>query len=233
MNMRRSLSQLLAGATLIGALAATGGCGKGDANGKLLSSDKIKAGESEFLLARAHDFDRACETLYLNVPVRTQLGDATEDVKGAFAAAEDVDASPTKIRRWDYVLMHNQQNPQSYEAIFIGEWHPVHGRKAANGPNYALFTPLRCVVTKSAVQLFELEPPFVEDAGAGPSKRSAAIVAKYSRIAPGVGESVEQRTQEFATSDKANVKEAAALSVIVKEQEEHAAPTASGSSSPR
>jgi hypothetical protein len=232
MKMRRSPSQLLAGAMMIGVLAATG-CGKGDSNGKVLASDKIKVGESEFLLARAHDFDRLCETLYLNVPVRTQLRDATEDVKGAFAATEDVEASPTKIRRWDYVLMHNQQNPQSFESIFIGEWHPVHRKKPGNGPDYALFTPLRCVVTKSGVQLFELEPPFVEDAGAGPSKRSAAIVAKYSRVAPGVGESVEQRTQEFATSDKANVKEAPALSVIVKEQEEHPPSTASGSSAPR
>jgi hypothetical protein len=232
MKMRRSPSQLLAGVTLLGVLAATG-CGKGDSNGKLLTSDKIKVGESEFLLARAHDFDRACETLYLNVPVRKQLGDAAEDVKGAFASIEDVESSPTKIRRWDYVLMHNQQNPQSYESIFIGEWHPGHHKNPGNGPDYALFTPLRCIFTKSAVQLFELEPPFVEDAGAGPSKRSAAIVAKYSRVAPGVGESVEQRTQAFATSDKANVKEAAALSVVVKEQDEHPAATASGSSSPR
>jgi hypothetical protein len=198
----------------------------------VLASDKVKVAESEFLLARAHDFDRACETLYLNVPVRTQLRDATEDVKGAFAAIEDVEASPTKIRRWDYVLMHNQQNPQSYEAIFIGEWHPVHHKKPGNGPDYALFTPLRCVFTKSTVELFELEPPFVEDGGAGPSKRSADIVAKYSRVAPGVGESVEQRTKEFATFDKANVKEAAALSVVVKEQDDHPAATASGSSSP-
>jgi hypothetical protein len=232
MKTGRSPAAVLAGVTLTGVLAATG-CGKGDANGKLLASDKIKVGESEFLLARAHDFDRACETLYLNVPVRTQLRDATEDVKGAFATTEDVQASPTKIRRWDYVLMHNGQNPQSYESIFIGEWHPVHRKNPGNGPDYALFTPLRCVVTVSKVQLFELEPPFVEDAGDGPSKRSAAIVAKYSRVAPGVGESVEQRTQAFATSDKANVNEAAALSIIVKEQEAHPAPTASGSSSPR
>ncbi len=232
MKTGRSAAAVLAGVTLTGVLAATG-CGKGDANGKLLVSDKIKVGESEFLLARAHDFDRLCESLYLKVPVQTQLRDATEDVKGAFAATEDVQASPTKIRRWDYVLMHNQQNPQSYESIFIGEWHPVHRKKPGNGPDYALFTPLRCVVTKSTVQLFELEPPFVEDAGDGPSKRSAAIVAKYSRIAAGVGESVEQRTKEFASSDKANVNEAAALSIIVKEQGEHPAPTASGSSSPR
>jgi hypothetical protein len=232
MKTRKSPSQVIAGAALIGVVAATG-CGKGDSNGKVLASDKIKVAESEFLLARAHDFDRACESLYLKVPVQTQLRDVTEEVKGAFAATADVQASPTKIRRWDYVLMHNQQNPQSYESIFIGEWHPASRNKPGNGPDYALFTPLRCVVTKSTVQLFELEPPFVEDAGDGPSKRSAAIVAKYSHIAPGVGESVEQRTQEFATSDKANVNEAAALSIIVKEQEEHPASTASGSSSPR
>jgi hypothetical protein len=232
MKRRRSPSAALAGATLIGVLAAAA-CGKGDANGKLLARDKIKIAESEFLLARAHDFDRACESLYLNVPVRTQLGDATEDVKGAFATTEDVQASPTKIRRWDYVLMHNRQSPQSYESIFIGEWHPVHRKRPGNGPDYALFTPVRCVVTVSTVQLFELEPPFVEDAGDGVSKRSAAIVAKYSHIAAGVGESVEQRTQEFATSDKANVNEAAALSIIVKEQDEHPAPAASGSSSSR
>ena len=122
-----------------------------------------------------------------------------------------------KVRRWDYVLKHDRQRPETYESIFIGEWGPARRHRASTAPEYALFAPVRCVVSQSTIKIFALEPPFVEAAGDGTSKSFATIVAKYSRIPPGVGESVEQRIRDFATSDKANVGGAAAISVIIKE----------------
>lgn len=210
------------------------GCGKQEsASGKLLVKEKIKVASAEFALARAHDFDRGCERLYLQVPVRTLLRDATGEARNALAdAADDLLETPMTVRRWDYVLLHDRQNPKTYESIFIGEWRPAKHRRASAGVAYALFAPVRCVVSRSAIEIFELEAPFVEAAGDGPSQRAAAIVAKYSQVPPGVGESVERRTQYFATSDKANVGGAAAISVIIKEGDgSSAAPAASGSSS--
>lgn len=87
------------------------------------------------------------------------------------------------------------------------------------------------IVSQSTIKIFALEPPFVAAAGDGASKSFATIVAKYSRIPPGVGESVEQRIRDFATSDKANVGGAAGISVIIKEgNASQAAPAVSGSS---
>jgi len=223
----------LAAAALFGALSLLG-CGKEDsANGKLLISDKIKVASTEFALARAHDFDRGCESLYLKVPARTQLREATDQTQNTFAAvADDLQDMPMKVRRWDYVLKHDRQRPETYESIFIGEWGPARRHRTSAGPEYALFAPVRCVVSQSTIEIFELEPPFVEAAGDAPSKRFAAIVAKYSRIPPGVGESVEQRIRDFATSSKANVGEAAAISVIIQEGDaSRPAPAVSGSSS--
>lgn len=231
--MRRKSNHVrLVASVLLGALSLAA-CGKQeDGNAKLLVSDKIKVASAEFALARAHDFDRACESLYLQVPIRTQLRDVADQAKNAFNEVEDIEATPTTVRRWDYVLVQDRQSPQSYESIFIGEWHPFQRHRASAGTGDALFVPMRCVLTTKTIALFELEPPFVEAAGSGPSQRSASIVAKYSHIPPGVGESVEQRTRKLAHADKANVGETAAISVIIKESDAlHSAPAVSGSSS--
>jgi len=223
----------LAAAALCAALPLLG-CGKQEsASGKLLIKETIKVAPTEFALARAHDFDRGCERLYLQVPVRTLLRDATEQARNALAdAAGDLEETPMTVRRWDYVLMHDRQNPKTYESIFIGEWRPAQRHGSSAGVAHALFAPVGCVASQSSIAIFELEAPFVEAAGSGPSQRSAAIVAKYSQVPPGAGESVERRTHQFATSDKANVGEAAAISVIIKEGDRsQAAPALSGNSS--
>jgi hypothetical protein len=225
--MTTSAYLAIAAAASLGVLASMG-CKKEDANeGKLLVRDKLGLASTEFELVRARDIDRYCESLYLRVPAQTQLHDATDEAKAAFADIADVPPTPTEIRRWDYILMNNRHSPQSYEAIFIGQWRPGGGQQRVDLPDRSLFMPVRCVVTMSAISIFELEPPYLENAGSGASKRSSAIVAKYTRVPASVGADVQQRTRQLATADKANVGETAAISIIVKE-----APAASGSSSP-
>lgn len=206
-------------AALLVLLPALAGCGKGEDDGKLLSKDKLGVSTTEFLLARAHDFDRLCEALYLRVPLAKQLGDVAGEITPDIFAGADLRPTPTTIHRWDYVLLRNRHDPQAYESIFMGRWQPARAGAAQSAAGYALFVPLRCRVSKTEIALYVLEPPFIEQAGDGPSRRTAEIVAKYRRIAPGEGEPVEQLVGAIA-ADKPGAPEPAQLSVVVKESNE-------------
>lgn len=199
---------------------ALAGCGKGEDDGKLLVTDKLGVSTTEFRLARAHDVDRLCEALYLRVPVTKQLGDVAGETKPDVFAGADLQATPTTVRRWDYVLLRNRHDPQTYESIFIGRWQPVRTEAAQAGSGYALFVPMRCRISKAEIALYELEPPFIERSGDGPSQRTAAIVAKYRRIDPGSGEPVEQLVREIASAGKPGAAAPAQLSVVIKESYE-------------
>ena len=209
-------------AALIGMLALAG-CGKDD-NGKLLASDKIGVSTTEFMLARAHDLDRLCATLRLSVPAAKLIGDAKDAAMRAAFADVDGLATPTTIRRWDYVLLRDQHDPRSYEAIFIDEWRPPPGSRDPAPQDVVVLTPLRCVITKADIKLFELEPPSLSKAGDDPPANAAAIVAKYSRVP---GDVAARRIQEFAKSYQPGGEEVAR---IIRESDGARQDAATGSS---
>jgi len=211
-------------AALIGMLALTA-CGKGDAaDGKLLASDKVGVSTTEFMLARAHDLDRLCATLRLSVPAATLLRDAKDEATRAALAGVGGLAAPTTIRRWDYVLLRDQHDPRSYEAIFIDEWRPPPGSGGSVPKDEIVLTPLRCVITKADIRLYELEPPSLTKSGDDPPASAAAIVGKYSRVP---GDAVPARIEEFAKSYRPGGNE---VSLVIKESDGSRQDTAAGSS---